>query len=347
MREVAPLLDGAPLFLEDVGLGVDLQRRVRQPEAARQRADGDQHRRGMRVLGVAPPARRRSRSPAGSRRCARRGRHCRRRTARCRRARAPAGCRRPSRGRGRGTPSPAGSETWRTPASRLRARALRGAAPTERDVRARPRSTNALLGRQRRTWPRAAASRKLVSSCSRTLTACCSTCSYSDTTTLDAASTGSRDTETVARIADRRRVVESFADGNDEDLIGRAGRSLRRRIEPSQRLDHVADELDAHRLGVGRRKHIDDAAANREGAVLVDRILASEPGVDEQIGQIAAARFPCRPNLDRGPQQALRGLTRGSSAAADATIRRAVPVAAACSARARAAATRKCGVMPR
>ena len=41
------------------------------------------------------------------------------------------------------------------------------------------------------------------------------------------------------------------------------------------------------------------------------------------------------------------GLTRGSSAAAEATIKRAVPVAAPCSARARAAATRKCGVMPR
>jgi hypothetical protein len=41
------------------------------------------------------------------------------------------------------------------------------------------------------------------------------------------------------------------------------------------------------------------------------------------------------------------GLTRGSSADADATIRRAVPAAVACSARARAADTLKCGVMPR
>ena len=40
-------------------------------------------------------------------------------------------------------------------------------------------------------------------------------------------------------------------------------------------------------------------------------------------------------------------LTRGSSAAADATITRAVPVASACSARARAEATPKCGAMPR
>ena len=48
----APPLGRAPLFLEDVGLGVDLQAGVGQPEAARQRADRDQHRRVARVLGA-------------------------------------------------------------------------------------------------------------------------------------------------------------------------------------------------------------------------------------------------------------------------------------------------------
>ena len=37
-------------FLEDVGLGVNLQRRVRQPEPARQRAHGHKNRRGVRVF---------------------------------------------------------------------------------------------------------------------------------------------------------------------------------------------------------------------------------------------------------------------------------------------------------
>ena len=41
------------------------------------------------------------------------------------------------------------------------------------------------------------------------------------------------------------------------------------------------------------------------------------------------------------------GVTRGSSAAADATTTRAAPVAIACSARARADATPKCGASPR
>ena len=50
-RRPAPL-GRAALFLEDVGLGVDLQAGVRQPEAARQAADRDQHRGVPRVLGA-------------------------------------------------------------------------------------------------------------------------------------------------------------------------------------------------------------------------------------------------------------------------------------------------------
>ena len=45
-------LGRAALFFEDVGFGVDLQAGVGQPEAARQPADRDQHRRVPRVLGA-------------------------------------------------------------------------------------------------------------------------------------------------------------------------------------------------------------------------------------------------------------------------------------------------------
>ena len=48
----AAALRRAALFLEDVGFGVDLQARVRQPEAARQPADRHEHRRIPRVLGA-------------------------------------------------------------------------------------------------------------------------------------------------------------------------------------------------------------------------------------------------------------------------------------------------------
>ena len=40
----------AMFFLEDVGLGVNLQRRIRQPEPARQRAHGHKNGRGVRVF---------------------------------------------------------------------------------------------------------------------------------------------------------------------------------------------------------------------------------------------------------------------------------------------------------
>ena len=55
---------------------------------------------------------------------------------------------------------------------------------------------------------------------------------------------------------------------------------------------------------------------------------------------------PARIAIDASSSR-FAGLTRGRSAAAEAMTSRAVPVAAACSARARAAATRKWGLIPR
>ena len=51
VADAAPLRR-APLFLEDVGLGVDLQAGVGQAEAARERADRDEHGRVARVFGA-------------------------------------------------------------------------------------------------------------------------------------------------------------------------------------------------------------------------------------------------------------------------------------------------------
>ena len=94
-------------------------------------------------------------------------------------------------------------------------------------------------------------------------------------------------------------VVEPLANGHDRDLVDGAGRPLRRRIEAAQRLDHVADELEPHRLDVAGGKHIDDAAADGERAVLVDRVLAREAGVNEQIGERLRVDFGARPDLER------------------------------------------------
>ena len=48
----APALRRAPVFFEDVGLGVDVERRVRQAEAAGQPADRNQHRRIAGIVGA-------------------------------------------------------------------------------------------------------------------------------------------------------------------------------------------------------------------------------------------------------------------------------------------------------
>lgn len=80
-------------------------------------------------------------------------------------------------------------------------------------------------------------------------------------------------------------VVKPLANGNDSDAVDGGGRPLRRRIEPSERLDHITDEFQPHRFGIARREDVDDATADGERTVFVDRIGSSEPGVDQQVGK--------------------------------------------------------------
>ena len=79
-------------------------------------------------------------------------------------------------------------------------------------------------------------------------------------------------------VDDRGRQVvaeQRFALRADRELIERGERSLRGRVVPPQRLDDVADELEADGLRFGGRVDVDDAAADDELAVLVDGILAA------------------------------------------------------------------------
>jgi hypothetical protein len=105
-----------------------------------------------------------------------------------------------------------------------------------------------------------------------------------------------------------------------------------------------------HRLRIRSREDVDDAAANREGAVLVDRVFTREAGVDEQLGQRPAARISvpdrissdARSSRDPGaltPRQQRRG--RGHDEPRGAAGRRMQRTGA------RRAATRKSGVIPR
>ena len=92
----------------------------------------------------------------------------------------------------------------------------------------------------------------------------------------------------------RRRRRQHIAQRDDADLIDRLERSLCARVVGADRFDRVANELEPDRLRLACRIHVDNAAADRELAMLVCRILAAEAGVDQQIAQIGRARYPGR-----------------------------------------------------
>src|SRR6185503_1649997 len=62
----------------------------------------------------------------------------------------------------------------------------------------------------------------------------------------------------------RRELERVLARGEDVDGLELLLRALRHRVEGTQRLDIVAEELDADRHRRGRRVHVEDAAAARE-----------------------------------------------------------------------------------
>ena len=64
-------------------------------------------------------------------------------------------------------------------------------------------------------------------------------------------------------------------------LVERVARALTHRIEPTQRLDLVAEHVEPHRLLLPRRKQIEHAAAHRVDADLGDEIAATKADLVE------------------------------------------------------------------
>ncbi len=81
------------------------------------------------------------------------------------------------------------------------------------------------------------------------------------------------------------RLGQHVAQRQQQDVVDRLDRPLRLRVVAAQRLDGVAEELDADRLRLAGREDVDQAAADAEFAVLIDGIGAGEAGVDEAIGE--------------------------------------------------------------
>ena len=84
-------------------------------------------------------------------------------------------------------------------------------------------------------------------------------------------------------------------------------RALRERREGADRLDLVAEELDAERLAAGRREDVDQAAAHRELAAVVDALDALVAGERELLGEAFDADLEAGRELERlGPRRRRR-----------------------------------------
>src|SRR5690242_10739836 len=62
-------------------------------------------------------------------------------------------------------------------------------------------------------------------------------------------------------------VIKPFANRHDRYVIDGGCRPLSRWVESAQRFAHVTDEFQAHWLCVAGGEHVNDAAADGEGAV--------------------------------------------------------------------------------
>ena len=109
-----------------------------------------------------------------------------------------------------------------------------------------------------------------------------------------------REVAIVGKVVEKRRGTRFLGQRDNRRLIERLDRSLCRWVVPADRFDVVADELDTDRIVGTGRKIIDDAAADAEFAVLVDRILARKAGIGQEIAERDRIEIETVPNLNRG-----------------------------------------------
>ncbi len=91
-----------------------------------------------------------------------------------------------------------------------------------------------------------------------------------------------------AESLDRFLVEQRLARWHQGESTGLAGRPLVGRIEAAHRFDFVAEEVEADRQFLARRKQVDDRAAYREFAGIMDRVGPLVAIGDEQLDQPVA-----------------------------------------------------------
>ena len=133
----------------------------------------------------------------------------------------------------------------------------------------------------------------------------------------------------------------SSAAGAISTRVGLAERALGERREPAQRLDLDVEQVDADRALLGRRVDVEQPAADRELAAVLDLVDALVAGGDElggglvEVEQVADLRSvkPCGRSSGSG--------TFSESATAETTTTGCLGARAACPVSASSAATRR------
>ena len=96
-----------------------------------------------------------------------------------------------------------------------------------------------------------------------------------------------RDVGPIGGVLERRDLGElavllgQLGRGRDLDAVGVAERALGEGREPAQRLDLVAEQVDPDGAVLGRREQVEQAAADRELAAVLDLVDALVAGGDE------------------------------------------------------------------
>ena len=90
-----------------------------------------------------------------------------------------------------------------------------------------------------------------------------------------------------------------------------AERALRKRREPAQRLDLVAEQIDPHRAVLGGGEHVEQAAADRELAAVLDLVDALVAGRDKiERGLIEIEQVALFEHKAMGAERRVRDLLR-------------------------------------
>ena len=106
--------------------------------------------------------------------------------------------------------------------------------------------------------------------------------------------------ERLGALAHLRGEQQLAARRRPQPVLGDLEAALVGDLEPADLLDRVAPELDAQRVLLGRREHVEDAAAHREVPAPLDEVGACVGGVGEGLDDLVEGALVAGLEGDRG-----------------------------------------------